>query len=336
MSEVFVRPGEPVQEALDAVGAGATVRLAEGEYAGSLWIKHGGVSLVGAGAGRTVLVPGSGAPPGIPPLHEAQGDVLSGISVHEVADVTVRGLSLRGFSGAGVYAHTVSGLLLDDLEALDNAIWGLYIRESTGCEVTSCRASGSQYAGVALSFCKEADALVAGNETFGNAFGIFLDNSSKVRLLRNTCHGNAAGILAINQTYEGEPEGGVADCLIADNDLYGNRLASGSTPGGIGEAGPPISGVGLALIGGQRVSVVGNHVHDNHPSGPSVMGSAFVVASSKEWGGDDAFDNHILWNRVTGNSPLDFQIGGDPEAHTFLANFAGAGEPSNLAGWSGP
>lgn len=336
MSEVFVRPGEPVQEVLDAAGAGATVRLDEGEFPGSLWIRHPGVSLIGAGAGRTVLVPGGSAPPGIPPLHEAGEEVLSGISVHEVAGVTVRGLSLRGFSGAGVYAHTVTDLVLDDLEARGNAIWGLYVRESTGCEVTSCRASGSQYAGIALSFCRQADALVADNETSGNAFGVFIDNSSKARLVRNACHGNAAGILAVNQTYEGEPEGGVTDCLIAGNDLYGNGLASGGTPGGLGEAGPPISGVGLALIGGQRVAVVGNHVHDNHPSGPSVMGSAFVVASSKEWGGDDAFGNHVLWNRVIGNTPFDFQIGGDPEAHTFEANLAGAGEPPHLAGWSGP
>jgi parallel beta-helix repeat protein len=280
-----------------------------------------------------VLVPKADAepPPAIPPLHDATAEVVSGISVHGEARCAISGLTVRGFTGAGVYAHTVAGLSVRDVEATGNAVWGVYVRESSGCEVTGCRASGSQYGGIALSFCSRADAVVSGNEAFGNAFGLFIDNSSGVRVVRNAAHGNAAGVLLLNQVYEGEPEGGVTDCLVAGNDLYGNDLAAGGDdPGALGAAGPPISGVGLALIGTHRVSVVDNLIHDNHPGGETVMGAGFVMGSSKGWGGDDAVDNHLLWNRITGNSPLDHQLGVDLDRQLSAGNVTDKGEPE---GW---
>ncbi|GAA0440233.1 hypothetical protein Acor_12990 [Acrocarpospora corrugata] len=325
-----VRPGESIQDALDEAGPGATILLAPGTYPGSVWIRHDGVTLHGEGA---VLVPGPGVRADMPKLHDASEDVVSGVVAHGVRDLTVTGLSVRGFSGAGVYAHSVTGLAVRDVTVVDNAVWGVYVRESTGCEVVSCRASGSQYAGVAVSFCAGA-ALIEGNETFANAFGVFVDNSSGVRVLRNTSHGNAIGLMLLNQTYDGEPDGGVRDCLVAGNDVHGNDLAAGGDdPGSLGAAGPPISGVGIALIGTERVSVVDNHIHDNHPSGPSVMGAGFVMGSSKGWGGDDAVANHILWNRVTGNTPLDYQLGVETGLQTFAGNLAANGDPVELAGW---
>ncbi|MFI7448385.1 nitrous oxide reductase family maturation protein NosD [Nonomuraea sp. NPDC049714] len=347
---VTVRPGESIQRALDEAGPGARIVLEEGVYSQNVWIRHSGVTLVGAGPERTVLVPGEGGPAGVPRLHDAAEDVVSGVTVHGegtgegtgggtgggIGDVRVEGLSVRGFSGAGIYAHTVAGVTVREVTAEENAVWGVYLRESSGCEVVGCRASGSQYGGVALSFCARSGGLISGNETFANAFGIFVDNSSGARVVRNDCHGNAIGVLLLNQVYEGEPEGGVRDCLVAGNELHGNDLASGAEPDGLGAAGPPISGVGLALIGTHRVSVVDNHIHDNHPSGESVMGAGFVIGSSKEWGGDDALDNHVLWNRITGNSPLDFQLGADLTRQAFAGNIADKGDPPGLtaaAGW---
>ncbi|WP_405145047.1 right-handed parallel beta-helix repeat-containing protein [Sphaerisporangium sp. NBC_01403] len=330
-----VQPGESIQRALDEAGPGARIQLAEGTYAQSVWIRHSGVTLSGMGQGRTLLVPGDSPPADVPRLHDASEDVVSGVSVHGegIGDITIDGLTVSGFSGAGVYAHSVNGLAVKDVEARDNAVWGIYVRESGGCEVVGCRASGSQYGGIALSFCPEAKALIAGNETFANAFGVFVDNSSGARVVRNVSHGNAIGMMLLNQTYEGEPDGGVRDCLVSGNEMRGNGLAAGAEPDGLGAAGPPISGVGLALIGTHRVSVVDNLIHDNHPSGESVMGGAFVLGSSKDWGGDDALDNHILWNQVTGNSPLDFQIDADLGRQTFAGNQADKGVPEDAEGW---
>ncbi|QYC42701.1 hypothetical protein Nocox_25500 [Nonomuraea coxensis DSM 45129] len=334
---VTVAPGEPVQRALDEAGPGARVELAEGVHPGAVWIRHPGVTLAGAGPGRTVLAPGpsGGLPADVPRLHDAGPEVVSGVTVHGpgVADVRVEGLAVRGFSGAGVYAHSAARVTVHDVAAEDNAVWGVYLRESAACRITACRAHGSRYAGAALSFCPLSDHLVEGNDLHGNAFGLFVDNSSGVRAVRNACHGNAIGMLLLNQVYEGEPPGGVTDCLVAGNDLHGNCLAAGAEPDGLGAAGPPISGVGLALIGTHRVAVVDNHIHGNHPSGESVMGAGFVLGSSKDWGGDDVLDTHVLWNRVHGNTPLDHQLGADLARQCFAANTAGKGDPPESPGW---
>ncbi|MBG0813156.1 nitrous oxide reductase family maturation protein NosD [Planomonospora sp. ID82291] len=340
-----VRPGESIQRALDEAGPGAHVALAEGVFAENVWIRHSGVTLSGAGPGRTTLEPGAVTPSGVPRLHEAAEtaadaadaeDAVSGITVYGdgPAEVRIEGLTVRGFSGAGVYAHSAAGVTVRRVEVVDNTVWGVYLRESTGCRIVDCRASGSRYAGAALSFCPRSDHLVADNECHANAFGVFVDNSSGVRALRNSCHGNAVGMLLLNQVYEGEPPGGVTDCLVAGNDLYGNGLAAGAGPDGLGAAGPPMSGVGLALIGVRRVSVVDNHVHDNHPSGESVMDAAFVMGSSKDWGGDDVLDTQVLWNRVHGNTPLDHRLGVDPDRQVFAANTADRGDPADARGWT--
>ncbi len=62
------------------------------------------------------------------------------------------------------------------------------------------------------------------------------------------------------------------------------------------------------------------------------MGAGFVMGSSKGWGGDDAVANHVLWNRVTGNTPLDYQLGVDLELQTFAGNVAAKESPAKLRG----
>ena len=335
--EVSVVPGESLQAVLDDAEPGTVLRLAEGTYEGSLSITTPGVRLVGAGAGRTVIVPGPVAPTTIPPLHDAPEGVVSGIAVHAVSDVVLEGLTVRGFSGAGVYVHSGTDVRLDDVEADAKLVWGLYLRESGGLTVRRCRASGSQYAGIAFAFCSEAEAVVSESDCSANAFGVFVDNSSRVRVLRNRCHGNAAGILLLHQTYEGELPGGVRDCLVADNEVFGNTLAAGGdAPDALGAAGPPISGVGIAAIGVERVAVVGNRVYDNRPSGPSVMPGALVLASSADWGGSDSVDNSFEWNTVTGNEPFDALIGTDPGAQRFRNNVVGSSQPEGLFDGHGP
>lgn len=331
-AEVLVTEGESVQSALDAAAEGTIIRLAEGTFEGNLSVTTPGVTLVGAGRGRTVLVPGAPAPTSIPPLHDAPADVISGIALHEMTDVAIEGMTVRGFSGAGVYAHSCRGIRLADVESDGNRVWGLYVRESADVEVESCQARGSQYAGVAFAFCPAGSrCLVTGSECSESAFGVFVDNSSTVRVVGNRCHGNAAGILLLHQTYEGELPGGVNDCLVSDNDVTGNTLAAGGeAPGDLGAAGPPISGVGIAAIGTERVAVVGNRVHDNRPTGETVMPGAVVLASSADWGGSDSSDNSLEWNVITGNEPFDALVAVDPAGQRFRNNVISTSQPERL------
>src|SRR5690606_41433362 len=84
--EVSLVPGESLQAVLDDAEPGTVLRLAEGTYEGSLSITTPGVRLVGAGAGRTVIVPGPVAPTTIPPSHAAPEGVVSATAGEPVRD----------------------------------------------------------------------------------------------------------------------------------------------------------------------------------------------------------------------------------------------------------
>ncbi|AUS77256.1 nitrous oxidase accessory protein [Actinoalloteichus sp. AHMU CJ021] len=338
--DVLVAPGQSIQEALDAAGPGVTIRLEAGTYAEHLWIRHGGVTLVGAGPGRTVLRPGGEPTASIPQLTDAPEGAVSGISVHgtgePVEGVTLRGITITGFPGAGVHAHSATDLTVEDVAVEDNAVWGIYLRESERLTVRRCQASGSQYGGVALSFCSGDTSLITDTETHTNGFGLFVDNSSHARLVGNRAHGNAAGVMLLNQTYPGEPPGGVRDCLVIDNDIHANNLAAGGgDPEVLAPAGPPISGVGVAVIGTTRVALVHNRISGHRPSGFSVMGGAVTLASSKEWGGADPVDNTVLGNEITDNEPHDLQVGSDLDRQLFRGNLAPVTDPAGIDGCAG-
>lgn len=58
MTTLFVFPGDDLQAILDAAPENACIRLAEGDYRQKLMIRKPGLTLVGAGAGKTRLVYG--------------------------------------------------------------------------------------------------------------------------------------------------------------------------------------------------------------------------------------------------------------------------------------
>lgn len=317
-----VRPGQDAQAALDRAPAGGEVRLLAGEHRGPLWIRRSDVSLRGEGAHLTRIVPGAHTEVDVPRLHDAPPSVVSGVVVHgdDLSGVAVEALTVEGFTGAGVYAHSVSGIRIAGVHAVDDAVWGVYVRESDTVEVRGCRTSGAQYAGVGLSFCPDSRARIADCVSHGNAFGVFVDNSSGAVVDRCTATGNAIGVLMLNQVYEGEPEGGVRDCLVTGCTLVANGLSAGVEDDGLGAAGPPISGVGIGLIGVERVTVVGNEIRGNVPSGPSVMGGALSISSSAAFGGDDPRDVTVTWNFFDANEPSDVHRDDTPSRQAFTHN----------------
>lgn len=56
MSDIFAAPGQPLQPLLDAAQSGDCIHLAEGVYREKLLLKTPGLTIVGAGADRSVLI----------------------------------------------------------------------------------------------------------------------------------------------------------------------------------------------------------------------------------------------------------------------------------------
>lgn len=338
---VALQPGDSVQDAVDAAPPGGVVELAEGVFTQQVHIRRSDVTLRGAGAGRTVFEPPSMPRPlDVPGLHEGGADAVSGIAVHRDGDgahhVTLTGLTVRGFPGAGIYAHSVGGLTVRDCEVAGNAVWGLYAYACSDVTIAGVTASGSQYAGVGISFSPHARARITDVVSTDNGYGVFIDNSSQGEVRRSTTTGNCCGILLLNQVYPGEPAGGVEDWLVTDNSVSDNGRACGVDREGPGANGAPISGSGIALVGTRRVVVVGNRIFANVPTAHSVLPAGLAVTSSAEFGGSDPEDNQLLWNDMVGNQPLDLLVDGDTSRQTLTRNRAAAVHPAELPGVLAP
>lgn len=339
-STTRLTPDDSVQEALDRARPGDVLELAEGVFAQQLHVWSGGVALRGAGAGRTVITPPATTKVlPVPSLHDAPDHAASGVTVHDeggLSGVSVAGLTVRGFAGAGIYAHSVSALSVSDVEVADNESWGVYLRSCSGVDVRRVTASGSRFAGIAISFSPQADATISDCSCTGNGYGVFIDNSSHGQIRRVMASDNCSGILMLNQIFPGEPPGGVEDWLVLDCSCSGNGLSCGLDRDGRGGTGAPISGNGIALVGTRSVVVVGNQISHNVRSSFSVLPAGLAVTSSKDFGGDDPQGNHLLWNEVQDNEPLDVLVDGDTTSQVLRGNSAARVHPADLPGVARP
>ena len=335
-STTHLTPDDSVQEALDRARPGDVLDLTEGVFAQQVHVRRSDVTLHGAGPGRTVLVPPTTTTPAGPPLHEAAAHDASGVTVHADGGgprgVVVSGLTVRGFAGAGIYAHSASALSFADVEVVDNGVWGVYCYGCSGITATRVAASGSRFAGIGISFSPKADASITDCSCTRNGYGVFIDNSSHGQIRRVVASDNCSGILMLNQVYPGEPRGGVEEWMVLDCSSSGNGLSCGVDPQGLGGTGAPISGNGIALVGTRSVVVVGNRVYHNVPSAYSVLPAGLAVTSSKDFGGDDPQDNLLLWNEVHHNQPLDVLVDGDADAQVLRGNSAVLVHPADLSG----
>src|SRR5438477_583042 len=111
------------------------------------------------------------------------------------------------------------------------------------------------------------------NPPNGPLGGIGIRDDSKPGLVAdNKAHGNCVGVIFLNTPSKGADQGWVA----TRNQLYHNDRAC---PGS--KESPPISGVGVGLVGVRGVIVGANKVWGNHPSNKSAFKGGIWVGSSQ-------------------------------------------------------
>lgn len=85
----------------------------------------------------------------------------------------------------------------------------------------------------------DANALVVGNDVADNLFGIFVRSAQGAKLVLNDAHENCAGIFLL-----ADAPGPVGNVSIVGNVVRDNDRACPA-----GEEAPPLSGIGIALLG---------------------------------------------------------------------------------------
>ena len=319
----LVRPGESVQQAVNAAAPGDTVLVMPGVYHESVKVTTSGITLRGMGL-RTVIEPGV-KKAGDRCAENGNGICVVGTKGHALTGVTVADLTVTGFSKSGVFSMGTDGLTVRRVNALQNGVWGIAQERSTRGVFRDNTVGGSGDAGIFLANTITAEAgaadtrgtLVDHNRLEGNRVGVTVRRLRDLSVTRNTVTGNCVGVFVVGD--ENRPKAG--DLTVRANRIVRNNKSCPKT-----DRLPALQGSGIVLTGAEKTLVEDNAIRDNAGASPLsggvVLFKSFVATTSD--------DNRITGNLLSGNSPADLVNADVGKNNTFAGNSCRASRPAGL------
>ena len=288
---LIVGPGESIQRAVNAAERGDTI-LVRGVHRESVVIRKDGITL----QGERAVLESPDRPPS--PCFEPSGFcVLGDVNFRTgevsdyVEDVSITGFTVRNFEGSGIIALGARDANFTNNRAFRNGEYGIAAFTSTGIRIISNITGNDGLAGIYVGDSPRADATVADNDTYANTLGIFIRDARGGSITGNSVHNNCMGMLFL-----GDAPGPVGNFEVRGNTVRKNTR---SCPGG--EGAPPISGVGIALLGASDMEIQGNEITGNVPSGPTAFQGGVVV--ERGFGGTPPNNNSVEGNTILRNRP---------------------------------
>jgi nitrous oxidase accessory protein NosD len=331
-----VAAGQSIQAAIDRASPGDTIVVGPGVYHENLTIEKSGITLRGAGASPegTVLEPPATPRPSIcTEFGEVNGICVTGYVDPEtrepgarIEEVTVTGFLVRHFSRFGILLYNADDLVVARNEVSHSRRYGISGYDLEGVRYLDNIVHDNTGGGLQLADSARANAVMAGNRVYANSgeggIGIFLRDTSTGVLSANRVEDNCVGI-AVVAIDSATP---TRHWVIRGNTVRDNTRACPPAE----EGGPPLSGIGVMVLGADETVVESNAVGGNHPAGETPFAGGVAVVSSADLGGSDADGNLVRANRVSGNAPADVIHDGSGAGNRFLGNTCGTSVPDGL------
>jgi hypothetical protein len=312
---ITVPKGGDIQGAVNRAEPGDTIVVGPGSYEGPVFITTNRITIVGAGANETWIVPPSGG------KAPQCGVCIFGRRHHPVSGVRLKGFTVQGFRSFGVGAGGTMSLSVRNVHAANNGEYGITAFNSQGAQFFSDVTWGNGEAGFYIGDSPNSQAQIWNDTAYDSQFGFFFRDASFGDAENNTAYGNCAGFVVLNT---GAP-GPAKRWRIENNVSHDNSKACNSEGG-------PVSGIGVALVGTSHVKLVHNFIYGNHAAGSQYIGSGIVVVSGKDDGGSNPIGNVIARNKLHDNSPYDIWYDGSGKNNDFADNRCGSSSPGGLCG----
>jgi hypothetical protein len=244
-------------------------------------------------------------------------DCKTGTVKSSVEDVTISGFWIRDFPGSGIFAFGAQDATFESNWALDNEEYGIAAFSSGGTRVLSNVTAGSAEAGIYVGDSPEANALVADNLSYENQLGVLVRNALQGEIRDNTLTGNCVGLLFL-----ADAPGPAGSFTVRRNLIGKNTKACPAA-----DEAPPLSGVGVAILGANGVRLLRNSIVQNTPSGPSEFSGGVVVG--RGLGGTAPKNNLVSRNVILQNLP-DIFWDGSGSGNRFPRNTCATSKPAVL------
>ncbi|MFE0646986.1 nitrous oxide reductase family maturation protein NosD [Streptomyces sp. NPDC059534] len=319
-----VKPGESIQKAVDAAKPGDTIVLSPGTYRESVRITTSGLTLRGSGLSRTVIVPGDTAADDAC-AKAGHGICVTGTESRPVQGVTVRSLTLTGFTGNGLWASGTDRLTVRGVLADKNGKWGIAQERSVRGVFSHNIARNNGDAGMFLANTVDTEhgatdaegTVITHNSLSGNRIGLTVRRLRNVTVDHNDATGNCAAVFVVGD--ESTPRAGAM--TLRRNNIHANNKYCPKTP-----RLPFLQGSGIVLTGAEETVVEKNRVVGNVGTSPLsggiVLFKSFVGALNEQ--------NAIRDNVVMSNSPADLANRDTGRGNTFTRNTCTLSEPAGL------
>ena len=288
---IVVHKGESIQAAVNKAKKGSIIFIEPGTYLEAIVVSKPGIQLIGefslSGGGVTIKNP---------------GDEEDGVSVTDNGDgFTLANVTVKSFEDNGVLLDSVDNFTIWNVTSVDNDEYGIFPVHCNHGIIEFCTVTGSADTGIYVG--QSSDVKIQFNTAYANVSGIEIENSSDIDASFNQSYNNVTGILV--DLLPGKQVKTSANIHVHSNHIYNNNHINFGDPEDLASVIPP--GMGILVLGTDQTTIDNNNITGNNFTGVTVFSTLVlatiagippeqILADIEPYPNGDKISNNILKN----------------------------------------